>query len=87
MNEIVLKTNDELDVMRVSGRFLASVFAYLDPFIKPGLSTMKIKDLVEDFITNTLNARPVSKGQYVVVKRIWPQFWSFYRTAVPIHSA
>lgn len=21
----------------------------------------------------------------VVVKKIWPQFWSFYRTAVPIH--
>lgn len=62
MNEIVLKTHDEHDLMRVSGRLLASVFAYLDPLIKPGLSTMKIKDLVEDFITNTLNARPSVKG-------------------------
>nr|WP_321270236.1 type I methionyl aminopeptidase [uncultured Tolumonas sp.] len=64
MNEIVLKTNDELDLMRESGRLLASVFAYLDPFIKPGISTMKINDLVENFITNILNARPASKGQY-----------------------
>lgn len=64
MNDIVLKNSDELDLMRESGRLLASVFAYLDPFIKPGISTMKINDLVEDFITNTLNARPASKGQY-----------------------
>jgi methionyl aminopeptidase len=64
MDKIFLKTGQELDVMRESGRLLASVFAYLDPLVKAGISTMDINNLVDNFITNTLNARPASKGQY-----------------------
>ncbi|PWC12698.1 type I methionyl aminopeptidase [Brenneria roseae subsp. americana] len=64
MNTIVLKNSDELALMRESGKLLSSVFTYLDDFIRVGISTMKINELVEDFITNTLNARPASKGQY-----------------------
>ena len=36
----------------------------LDGFIEVGVSTMEIDSKVEDFIVNTLNARPASKGQY-----------------------
>ena len=50
--------------MRESGRLLASVFAMLDDFIKPGVSTLAINDKVEDYIVNTLQSRPASKGQY-----------------------
>lgn len=50
--------------MRESGRLLASVFAYLDPLIREGLSTMEINNLAEAFIVDKLNARPASKGQY-----------------------
>lgn len=64
MASVVLKNENELDLMRESGRLLASVFTYLDQHIKVGISTMEINDRVEDFITNTLNARPASKGQY-----------------------
>lgn len=63
-NPVTIKSSDELALMRESGRLLASVFAYLDPLVKPGMATMEINDLVEDFITNTLKARPASKGQY-----------------------
>lgn len=64
MSEIHIKTPDQLALMRESGRLLASVFAYLDPLIKTGLSTMDINNLAEAFIVDELNSRPSSKGQY-----------------------
>lgn len=64
MEQIKLKTPEELDLMRESGQLLAAVFKMLDGFIKSGVSTMDINDRVEDYIVNELNARPASKGQY-----------------------
>lgn len=64
MAKIILKNSDEIELMRKSGRLLASVFAYLDKHIDIGISTLEINDLAERFITDTLNARPASKGQY-----------------------
>ncbi|MDR5905608.1 type I methionyl aminopeptidase [Franzmannia qiaohouensis] len=64
MSDVVIKGPDELDLMRHSGRLLASVFAYLDAHIEAGVSTMQINDLAEKYITHTLQARPASKGQY-----------------------
>ncbi|MBO0223133.1 M24 family metallopeptidase, partial [Vibrio parahaemolyticus] len=43
---------------------LAKVFAMLDTFIVPRITTMEINDKVEDYIVNELQARPASKGQY-----------------------
>lgn len=60
----MVKTSDELALMRVSGRLLASVFEMLDGQDLVGLSTLQINDLVEAFITDGLAARPASKGQY-----------------------
>lgn len=64
MDEVVIKTAEQIELMRGSSRLLASVFTMLDEFVKPGLSTMAINDRVEDFIVNELHARPASKGQY-----------------------
>lgn len=50
--------------MRDSGRKLATVFAYLDPYIQAGISTLDINHLAERYIVDQLNARPASKGQY-----------------------
>ncbi len=36
MADVKLKTQEELALMRESGRLLASVFAYLDPHVKTG---------------------------------------------------
>lgn len=59
-----IKTPDEIALMRVSGRLLASVFEMLDRQSLLGLSTLAINDMVERFITIDLSARPASKGQY-----------------------
>ncbi|MGJ8530830.1 MAG: type I methionyl aminopeptidase [Alphaproteobacteria bacterium] len=60
----MVKTSDELGLMRVSGRLLASVFEMLDAQDFDGISTLQITDLVDSFITADLDARPASKGQY-----------------------
>ncbi|MGP7796565.1 type I methionyl aminopeptidase [Sphingomonas sp. CLY1604] len=60
----MVKTPDELALMRQSGRLLASVFEMLDRQDLAGLSTMQVNDMVERFITVDCAARPASKGQY-----------------------
>ena len=60
----MVKTPDELALMRVSGRMLASVFEMLDKQDFVGMSTLQVNDLVERFIIEELDARPASKGQY-----------------------
>lgn len=64
MSEIIIKNPAEIAFMRTSGQLLAKVFAALDDYIAIGQSTLEINNFVEDYITNTLNARPASKGQY-----------------------
>jgi methionyl aminopeptidase len=59
-----IKSVEEADLMRESGRLLAQVFAMLDDFVVSGITTLDIDAKVEDFIVNTLKARPASKGQY-----------------------
>lgn len=60
----MIKTPDELALMRISGKLLASVFEMLDDLDLAGLSTLQINDTVDRFITDDLAARPASKGQY-----------------------
>ena len=60
----MVKTSDELELMRVSGKLLGSVFEMLDAQDFIGMSTLQINDLVDRFITVDLSARPASKGQY-----------------------
>lgn len=60
----MVKTPDELALMRASGRLLASVFEMLDEQDLAGISTLAVNDMVDRFITHDLAARPASKGQY-----------------------
>lgn len=60
----MVKTREELDLMRISGKLLASVFEMLDELDLAGRSTLEVNDLVERFIVDELQSRPASKGQY-----------------------
>ena len=64
MNDIQIKSESEIALMRESGKMLAQVFHALDSFIQPGVTTMEVNDFVEHYIIDTLSARPASKGQY-----------------------
>ena len=61
---VIIKTPEQIELMRESGKLLAQVFVMLDGYVKPGVSTMDINNRVEEYIVNELNARPASKGQY-----------------------
>ena len=58
------KQPHELALMAESGRLLASVFAMLDRTPLIGMSTLEVDTLVDRFITDDLQSRPASKGQY-----------------------
>ncbi|WP_260922728.1 type I methionyl aminopeptidase [Novosphingobium sp. 9] len=60
----MVKTPDELALMRISGKLLASVFEMLDGQDLAGMTTMAVNDMVERFIVHDLASRPASKGQY-----------------------
>uniref|UniRef100_A6VVV6 Methionine aminopeptidase n=1 Tax=Marinomonas sp. (strain MWYL1) TaxID=400668 RepID=A6VVV6_MARMS len=62
--QVHIKTPAEIEFMRESGKLLASVFHMLDDFVEEGVSTLEINNQVENFIRNTLGARPASLGQY-----------------------
>lgn len=64
MSRVPLKNAAELELQRQAGQLLAQVFAYLDPLMCSGITTMQINDLVERYIVDELQARPASKGQY-----------------------
>ena len=64
MNNVIIKTDSEIELMRESGRLLAQVFKMLDEFICEGITTLDIDTQVENYIVEVLNARPASKGQY-----------------------
>lgn len=64
MDNVPLKSAEELTLMREAGRLLAQVFGYLDTLIEPGVTTMQINDWAERYIVDELKARPASKGQY-----------------------
>ncbi|MHC1481310.1 type I methionyl aminopeptidase [Frateuria aurantia] len=60
----MIKRPEELALLAESGRLLACVFSQIDQLDLIGMSTMQINERVDDFIVNTLRARPASKGQY-----------------------
>lgn len=62
--QVNIKTTKEIELMRESGKLLAEVFHMLDSFVQEGISTLEINNHVDNFIRNTLNARPASVGQY-----------------------
>ncbi|MGY2462070.1 type I methionyl aminopeptidase [Vreelandella sulfidaeris] len=64
MAKVILKSVEELSVMREAGRLLALVFQHLDKQIVPGVSTMEVNNWAERYIVDHLQARPASKGQY-----------------------
>lgn len=61
---ILLKTEQELALMRHAGQLLAQVFVMLDQRIAAGVTTLEIDQWVENYIVQQLHARPASKGQY-----------------------
>ncbi len=61
---IQLKSPRELETMAASGRILAATHAHIQPAIAPGVSTMQLDTMVEQFIRSHAGASPSFKGLY-----------------------
>ncbi len=58
---IILKSRDELEVMRRGGRIVARVLAELRPRVRPGVQTREL-DVFADTLARELGAVPAFKG-------------------------
>lgn len=66
----MVKTPDEIKHIKESCAIVAAVFDHIEKFIKPGISTIEIDRIIEDFIKSK-DAIPAFKG-YKVKKNVFP---------------
>ncbi len=55
---ITIKTPAETEKMRKSGQLAAEVLQMIEPYVKPGITTLKLDEICHDYIVNKLNAIP-----------------------------
>jgi methionyl aminopeptidase len=60
---ISIKSEKELELMRISSRLVAETFEYISSFIKPGVTTQEIDSRIEKFVTSN-GGYPAFKGLY-----------------------
>ena len=59
---IVLKTEADIEKMRVAGRLASEVLDYITPHVKTGVTTGKIDKLCHDYMTNVQGTIPATLG-------------------------
>jgi methionine aminopeptidase, type I (EC 3.4.11.18) len=55
---IVIKTAEEIAHMRVACRLAAEVLDYIEPFVKPGVTTGELDRLCHDYMVNVQDTIP-----------------------------
>lgn len=55
---ITIKTDTEIEKMRVAGRLAAEVLEMLEPFVVPGITTNELDKICHDYIVDVQNAIP-----------------------------
>lgn len=66
----MVKTLDEIELIRDSCKIVGGVLLFIEKFIKPGITTQELDELVEDYIISK-GGEPAFKG-YRVKKNIFP---------------
>jgi len=60
---IIRKTNDQLNLMRLSGKIVAETLLLIEEKVRPGITTAELDRIAEEFITKH-GAKPSFKGLY-----------------------
>lgn len=55
---VIIKTPEEIEKMRVSGRLAAEVLEMIAPYVQPGTTTDELDQRCHDYIVNVQNAIP-----------------------------
>ncbi|WOE31879.1 MULTISPECIES: type I methionyl aminopeptidase [unclassified Acinetobacter] len=59
---VKIKTEQDIEHLRVSGRLAAQVLEMIGEYVKPGVTTEYLDDICYDFIVNTLKVIPANVG-------------------------
>ncbi|MFV9568489.1 type I methionyl aminopeptidase [Thermoanaerobacter mathranii] len=60
---IYIKSENEIDLMRIAGKVIANLFEVLEKAIKPGVTTLELDRIAEEFIIKN-GCKPAFKGLY-----------------------
>lgn len=55
---IIIKNSNDIEFMRISCKLAAEVLDYIEPFVKPGVTTLELDKLCHDYIVNQQDAYP-----------------------------
>jgi methionyl aminopeptidase len=58
----MIKTDEEINGMRIAGQLAAKVLEMITPFVLPGVSTEELDQKCHDYIVNAQNAIPANIG-------------------------
>ncbi len=67
---ITVKTESEIEKMRIAGKLAAEVLEFIEPYINPGITTNKINQLCHDYIVNIQQAIPAPLNYHGFPKSI-----------------
>lgn len=67
---IILKTKEEFEKMRIAGKLAANVLEMIGEFIKPGVTTNTLNDICHEYIINTQHAIPAPLNYHGFPKSI-----------------
>ncbi len=70
MENITIKTPDEIEKMRVAGRLAAEVLEMIEPHVKAGVTTDELNQICHDYIVNTQKAVPAPLNYHGFPKSI-----------------
>ena len=65
---VSIKTEQDVEKLRISGRLAAEVLAMIGEHVKPGVTTEYLDDICHDFIVNTLKVTPANIGYHGYTK-------------------
>lgn len=70
MAEIIIKTNEDIEQMRVAGRLAAEVLDMIGPYVQEGITTEELDKICHDYIVNVQKAIPAPLNYHGYPKSI-----------------
>lgn len=62
MANISIKTTEDIEGLRTAGRLAAELLDYITPFVKPGVTTGELDELLHDYTVNVQDCIPACLG-------------------------
>ena len=66
--KVSIKSEQDIEKLRISGRLAAQVLQMIGQYVKPGVTTEYLDDLCHDYIVNTLKVIPANVGYHGYTK-------------------